>query len=184
MVSATLKDKEEEVLSLLTHILTERAGWNEVVRSGAIAGLSQMKSSPQALEIILKYTAPGVPQPLRLSAIRSLGTISTGQTPNQVERIIEQLEQLAGEAFFLTQVSVVVALGQMETTRAIGVLQSLSQQTPDGRVRRMAEEAIQKVQKNAGADQAVKQLREEFDQLKKENQELKSRLENLEAKAK
>ncbi|HEY9672926.1 MAG TPA: M1 family metallopeptidase [Waterburya sp.] len=184
MVSATLKDKEEDVLQLLTHILKERAGWNEVVRSGAIAGLSQMKSSPQALEIILEYTAPGVPQPLRLSAIRALGAISTGQTPNQVERIIEQLGQLAGEAFFLTQVSVVVALGQMETTRAIGVLQSLSQQTPDGRVRRMAEEAIQKVQKNAGADQAVKQLREEFDQLKKENQELKSRLENLEAKAK
>ena len=184
MVSVTLKDKEEEVLQLLTHVLKERAGWNEVVRSGAIAGLSQMKSSPQALEIILEYTTPGVPQPLRLSAIRALGAISTGQTPNQVERIIEQLQQLAGETFFLTQVSVVVALGQMETTRAIGVLQSLCQQTPDGRVRRMTEEAIQKVQKNAGADQAVKQMREELDQLKKENQELKSRLENLEAKAK
>ncbi len=184
MVSATLKDQEEAVLQLLTNVLKERAGWNEVVRSGAIAGLSQMKSSPQALEIILEYTAPGVPQPLRLSAIRSLGVISTGQTPDKVERIIEQLEQLAGETFFLTQVSVVVALGQMETTRAIGVLQSLAQQTPDGRVRRMAEEAIQRVQKNAGADQAVKQMREELDQLKKENQELKSRLENLEAKAK
>lgn len=52
------------------------------------------------------------------------------------------------------------------------------------RLRRMAEEAMQKVQKNAGSDQAVKQLREELDQLKKDNQELKSRLENLEAKAK
>jgi aminopeptidase N len=38
------------------------------------------------------------------------------------------------------------------------------------------------VQKNAGADQAVKQLREELDQLKKDNQTLKSRLETLEAK--
>ncbi|HEY9651681.1 MAG TPA: hypothetical protein V6C95_13520 [Coleofasciculaceae cyanobacterium] len=72
----------------------------------------------------------------------------------------------------------------METPKAIGVLRSLAEQTPDGRVRRMAEEAIQKVQKNVGSDQAVKQLREEFDLLKKENQELKSRLENLEAKAK
>jgi aminopeptidase N len=50
-------------------------------------------------------------------------------------------------------------------------------------VRRIAEEAIKKVQKNAGSDRAVKQLREEFDQLKKENQELKSRLEQLEAKS-
>jgi aminopeptidase N len=63
-------------------------------------------------------------------------------------------------------------------------LRSLSEQTPDGRVRRLAEEAIQKVQKNVGSDQAVKQLREELDQLKRENQELKSRMENLEAKSK
>jgi aminopeptidase N len=72
----------------------------------------------------------------------------------------------------------------METPKAIGVLRSLCDQTPDGRVRRIAEEAIQKVQKNVGSDQAVKQLREELDQLKKENQELKSRMENLEAKTK
>ena len=184
MVSANLKDKEDEVLQLLTNVLRERAGWNEVVRSGAIAGLSQMKSSPVALEVILEYTTPSVPQPLRLSAIRALGTISTGQTPSNTEWILEQLEELSGETFFLTQVAVASALGQMETAKAIGVLRSLSEQTPDGRVRRLAEEAIQKVQKNVGSDQAVKQLREELDQLKRENQELKSRMENLEAKSK
>jgi aminopeptidase N len=184
MVSATLKDKEDEVLQLLTNVLRQRAGWNEVVRSGAIAGLSQMKSSPVALEVILEYTTPGVPQPLRLTAIRALGAISTGQTPNNTEWILDQLEELSRETFFLTQVSVAGALGQMETPKAIGVLRSLSDQTPDGRVRRIAEEAIQKVQKNIGSDQAVKQLREELDQLKKENQELKSRMENLEAKSK
>ena len=184
MVSANLKDKDDEVLQLLTNVLRERAGWNEVVRSGAIAGLSQMKSSPVALEVILEYTTPSVPQPLRLSAIRALGTISTGQTPSNTEWILEQLEELSGESFFLTQVAVASALGQMETAKAIGVLRSLSEQTPDGRVRRLAEEAIQKVQKNVGSDQAVKQLREELDQLKRENQELKSRMENLEAKSK
>lgn len=184
MVSVNLKDKEDEVLQVLTNVLRERTGWNEVVRSGAIAGLSQMKSSPVALQVILEYTTPGTPQPLRLSAIRALGTISTGQTPNNTEWILEQLDDIAGETFFLTQVAVVSALGQMETAKAIGVLQSLAARTPDGRVRRMAEEAIGRVQKNVGSDQAVKQLREELDQIKKENQELKSRLENLEAKSK
>jgi aminopeptidase N len=184
MVSVSLRDKEDEVLQLLTHVLRERTGWNEVVRSGAIAGLSQMKSSPVALQVILEYTTPGTPQPLRLSAIRALGTISTGQTPNNTEWILEQLDDIAGETFFLTQVAVVSALGQMETAKAIGVLQSLATRTPDGRVRRMAEEAIGRVQKNVGSDQAVKQLRDELDQIKKENQELKSRLENLEAKSK
>jgi aminopeptidase N len=178
------KPAETEVLDLLSAILKERQGWNEVIRSGAIAALSQMKTSEAALNLILEYTAPGVPQALRLSAIRALGTISTGQTNINLERILERLQELSRETFFLTQVSVVVALGQMETIKAIAILQSLADQTPDGRVRRIAEEAVQKVQKNAGSDRAVKQLREEVDQLKKENQELKSRLENLEAKAK
>ncbi|WP_250122070.1 M1 family metallopeptidase [Chroococcidiopsis sp. CCMEE 29] len=177
------KPKEEKVLKLLKTVLEKRAGWNEVVRSGAIAGLSQLKTSEAALELILEYTRLGEPQALRLSAIRALGTISTGQTPVNLERILDRLAELARETFFLTQVAVVIALGQMETPKAIGILRSLADQTPDGRVRRMAEEAISKVQKSSGTDQAVKQVREELEQLKKANQELKSRLEDLEAKS-
>jgi aminopeptidase N len=184
MVSANLKDKEDEVLQVLTRVLREKAGWNEVVRSGALAGLSQLKTSPVALNAIVEYTTPGIPQALRLAAIRSLGAVSTGQTPNNVEWILEQLAELSRETFFLTQVGVVSALGQMETVKAIPILRSLADQTPDGRVRRIADEAIQTVQKNAGSSPAVEQLRTELDQLKQQNQELRSRLENLEAKSK
>lgn len=182
--SGLSESSEEETLKLIDSVLKQRQGWNEVVRSGAIGALSQLKTSEAALNLILEYTQPGVPQPLRLASIRALGAISTGQDKLNLERILERLKVLSRETFFLTQVAVAVALGQMETTKAIGLLQSLADQTPDGRVRRIAEESIQTVQKNAGADKAVKQLREELDQLKKENQDLKSRLENLEAKAK
>jgi aminopeptidase N len=182
--SSLVSDKEEKTLKLLKSVLKERQGWNEVVRAGAVAALSQMKTSETALDLILDYTELGVPQSLRLSAVRALGTISTGQTNVNLERILDRLKELSRESFFLTQVSVVSALRQMETPKAIGILQSLAEQTPDGRVRRIAEEAVQQVQKNVGSDKAVKQLREELDQLKQENQELKSRLEALEAKAK
>jgi len=182
MVS-TLKDKSDEVIQLLKSVLQERAGWNNVVRAGAIAGLAQLKTSPQALELLMEYTTLGVPQALRLAAIRSLGTIAIGQTPVNLEQILERLAELSQETFFLTQVAVVAALGQMETSKAIDILRSLADHTPDGRVRRSAEEAIQRVQKNSGNHQALKQLREEFDQLKQQNQELKSRLESLEAKS-
>jgi aminopeptidase N len=177
------KPKEEKVVKLLKSVLEQRSGWNEVVRAGAIAGLSQMKTSDAALDLILEYTKLGVPQALRLSAIRALGTISTGLSTVNLERVLQQLEELSRESFFLTQVSVVSALGQMETPKAIGILQSLANQTPDGRVRRMAEEAVSRVQSTVGTDQGVKQLREELDALKQQNQELRSRLENLEAKS-
>ncbi len=181
-IAATLSDQEEPTIALLQSALETRAGWNEVVRGGAIAGLSQLKTSEAALNLILRYTELGVPQSLRLAAIRALGAISTGQTPANVGRILDRLSLLARETFFLTQVAVCVALGQMETTKAIAILHSLADQTPDGRVRRIAEESIQDVQRHAGSDKAVKQLREELDQLKQANQDLKSRLETLEAK--
>jgi aminopeptidase N len=174
----------DEAIQLFQEVLAQRAGWNEVVRSGAIAGLSQLKTSEAALDLILENTVAGIPQPLRLAAIRALGTISTGQSKPALERILNRLNELARETFFMTQVSVVAALGQMETSKAIGILRAIASQTPDGRVKRSAEEAVQKVQKAAGSDQATKKLQEELDQLKKDNQDLKSRLENLEAKSK
>jgi aminopeptidase N len=110
-----------------------------------------------------------------------LGSVSTGQEQAQVETILEQLDALSGESFFLTQVSVVTALKQMQTSQAISILQTLADQTPDGRVRRMAEEAVKTVQGNLGSDKAVKALREELDSLKQDNQDLMSRLAKLEA---
>lgn len=178
------KAKDDKVLKLLKSVLETRAGWNEVVRSGAIGALSRLKNTPAALDLILDYTTPGTPQPLRLNAIRALGSIANSQSSDQLDRILERLTALADESFFLTQVAVVHALGQMETTRAVGILQSLSDRTPDGRVRRIAEEAIKRVYKRAGGNQAVKKLQEELDQIKKDNQDLRSRLEHLEAKAK
>ncbi|NDJ21901.1 aminopeptidase [Nostoc sp. B(2019)] len=178
------KPKEDKVLKLLKSVLEEKAGWNEVVRSGAIAGLAEFKTSEVALNLLIEYTKLGVPQPLRLAAIRALGKISGGQSPVNLERILERLSELAKETFFLTQVAVAAGLGQMETPKASVILRSLAEQTADGRVRRYAEEEISKVQKNIGSEQTLRQLREEFDQLKQQNQELRSRLENLEAKSK
>ena len=182
MAVGQLQNKEGEIIDLLNHILQSRKGWNEVVRAGAIGGLSQLKTSPAALESILTYTALGTPQPLRLGAIRALGAISSGQSTDKLTVILERLETIAEETFFLTQVALCNALGQIENAKAIVILQALSDRTPDGRVRRVAEEAVQKVQKKLGSDKAIQEIREELEKMKQENQELKSRLTKLEAK--
>ncbi|WP_353932864.1 M1 family metallopeptidase [Okeanomitos corallinicola TIOX110] len=186
IASANLDDKPhaEKVIKLLKSVLEEKAGWNEVVRSGAIAGLAEFKTSESALNLLLEYSKQGVSQALRLSAIRALGKISVGQTPVNIERILDRLSEIAKETFFLTQVAVVTALGQMEIPKAIGILQALANQTADGRVRRYADEEISKVQNNIGTEKSFRQMREELNQIKQQNQELKSRLENLEARTK
>ncbi len=183
MTTASLKDKQPEVLALLTTVLNTRSGWNEVVRGGAIGGLSKMTDAPDALNTILEYVKLGVPQSLRLTSIRALGAIAQGQSDANLTVILEKLSELSRESFFLTQVAVVSALSQMETVRAIPILQGLASHTPDGRVKRIADEGVQKVQQKIGADRGMKQLREELEEVKKTNQDLKSRLESLEAKA-
>jgi aminopeptidase N len=184
-LAAALSAEREpsKVIKLLHATLKEKSGWNEAVRSGAISGLAKLKDFDEALEIVMEYTAPNVPQPLRLAAIRALGTMGKSQTKPKTEKILNRLQAIARETFFLTQVSVVSALGQVDSPAAIGILQALADQTPDGRVRRMADEAVQRVQKAIGKDEGLKQLREELNQIKKENQELKSRLEAVEAKS-
>ncbi|MEL6384746.1 MAG: M1 family metallopeptidase, partial [Cyanobacteria bacterium J06626_18] len=89
-----------ETLTILETVLQERAGWNEVVRSGALAGISQFKTSEAALELILQYTEPAVSTMLRLGAVRALGAISTGLSKANVERILERLEAIAREPQF------------------------------------------------------------------------------------
>lgn len=178
------KPKDDKVIKLFKTVLKERGGWNETVRGGAIAGLSQLKTSSAALALLLEYTAMGTPQPLRLAAVRALGAIASGQEPAQITQILERLAVLADESFFLTQVSVVIALGQMETPKAINLLRQLAERTPDGRVRRMAEEAVTSVQANIGAARNLTGFQSDLEELKKANQDLKSRLAQLEAKAK
>ncbi|MEB3295746.1 MAG: M1 family metallopeptidase [Synechococcales bacterium] len=173
---------EAEVLALLQQVLETRAGWNEVVRMGALQALSCMTTSAAALELLLSYTIAGTPQPLRLAAIRALGSISVGQAPPEVDRILTGLKELSRDPFFFMQAALIKALQQMETVKVIPILQALGQQSSDGRIRRSAEEAIAIVQKRVGTHPAIQQLHEDLEQLKRENQELKSRLASLEAK--
>jgi aminopeptidase N len=186
ITAATLqeKPKEEKVLKIFKAVLKGRAGWNEVVRAGAIAGLSQLTTSAAALSMILDYTVPGTPQPLRLAAIRALGAIAKGQATPQLEAILDRLSILSDESFFLTQVAVVNALGQMETPKAIAILQKISDRTMDGRVRRIADEAVQTVRGAIGANSTMQTLQKELEELRKSNQDLKSRMAELEAKVK
>lgn len=181
MVAVTLPDKAEETRDLLKQILETRAGWNEVVRAGAIGGLAAMKTSPEAVDLILTYTALGTPQPLRLAAIRALGTVASGQTNDKLEVILNALEAIARETFFLTQVAIVAALGQIENPKAVSLLQNLASQAPDKRVRQRAEETVTSLQKKLGTDKAIQGLREDLEKLQEENKQLQSRLAKLEA---
>ncbi len=181
LAAAGTREQQQQAIALLQQALQERAGWNEVVRSGALEGLSHFKTLPAAVAAIQPYTALGTPQALRLAALRALGAVSMGQPPAQVEQILVCLAAIASEPFFLTQVAVVNALGKMRDPGALEILSPMAEQTTDGRVRRLAEESLKAVQKHLENQQAMQTLRDELQKLKQDNQDLRSRLARLEA---
>ncbi|BAQ66566.1 M1 family metallopeptidase [Geminocystis sp. NIES-3709] len=181
LATGNLEGKQEEIITILQQILTEKSGWNEVIRSSAINALSQLKTNEIAADIISQYTELGIPQPLRLTAIRCLGAISKGQKPDKLTSILEKFESMLSDTFFLTQMSLIGGLGQIEDSQAIALLTNLADTTPDGRVKRRAEEAINQLNSKLSSDKTLKNLQQEVDKLKEENQDLQSRLAKLEA---
>jgi aminopeptidase N len=175
---------EADTLAILKTVLETRSGWNEMVRASALAGVSQFKTSEAALAVIFPYTEPTQPDPLRWGAMRALGTLSSGRSKADVQRIVERLEAIAHEPQFRTQMSAIGALGLMAAPAAATVLRNLADHINDGRLRRRAEEALKAVQKRLDKDVAVQTLQQDFEELKKTNQDLKSRLADLEAKMK
>lgn len=178
----SLHSPSDRVFQLLVNTLETKAGWNEVVRIGAIKGMAQLRDQEQAIATIIKYTQPGVPNPLRLSAIVALGTIAQNQPTAKVQPILNQISLLIQEHHFHTKMAVIKALAQIDQPGSVSLLQALRDQTNDGRIKRRVSEALQKVEKLIGSDASVKQIRTEFEQLKQENQDLKSRLAAIEAK--
>ncbi|GAB4217605.1 MAG: M1 family metallopeptidase [Synechococcales cyanobacterium] len=166
-----------QLLALYDQMLATRQGWNEVVRAGVVQGLASLKTSTEALDKLLALTAVGTPMPLRLAAVRALGTYATDQ---EQPRVIATLKALAQERSFQMQMAVVAALGSLSTAKAIPILESL--RGADGRLHRAVSEAVKRVQGRLGTDVSLKALQKEVDSLKQKNQELLSRLESLEAK--
>lgn len=182
IVVGNLEDKTKEVIEIFQQILTTKSGWNEITRSAAIGGLSVLKTSPEAADLIIEYTKLGVPQPLRLAAIRALGSVASGQKTEKLAVIFDNFELILRDTFFLTQIALISGLSQIEKSQAIALLTTLAETSPDARVKQRADEAINKLREKLGGDKALKDLRKEIDKLKQENQELQTRLAKLEAK--
>jgi aminopeptidase N len=174
----------DKAIQLFDDVLKTRTGWNEIVRSGAITGLANLKDSSIALDKIIDYTAVGTSEILRRSTLKSLGDISSMQKPEDVERIIDILDDASKDEYILTQRSLIAALGNIKSKRVIPILSKIRDKAIYGRIKNLADEAIHKASDNLGSEKTINQIRDEVTSIKKENQKLKSRLEELEAKAK
>ena len=115
--------------------------WNDVTRSAALEGLAASRSR-EWIPLMLDGTREGHGQRARMAAIRCLAQYDALPTAVQ-DRLID----LINDPFLLVRIGAVRALHQIGDERAVPALRKLSQGDLDGRLKRLAEEAVEKLMK-------------------------------------
>jgi aminopeptidase N len=93
--------------------------WQETVRAGALGGLAALKD-PRALDIGLKYAAPGNPANLRVAAFSLLGELGKGD-----DRALQTLFAALKEQSIFIRFTAAQALGAIADARAVPVLEEM-----------------------------------------------------------
>jgi aminopeptidase N len=179
-VAHFLTQKEQtETFELLQNALQDRQSWNEVVRSGAIAGLASLVSLSEALDLIIKYTQRGVTESLRIAALSVLGLATYTRSEDQVQKALLALKQAATENYIMLEFAIIGSLSQIQNQQSLGILQGMKEGAFFGRTQRKADEAIEKISKSLKNNQNIETLRKEIEEIKTQNRELKGKMEEL-----
>jgi len=119
----------------------KQESWNDIFRISALEGFAASRSR-EWIPLIHEYTRAGRNQRTRMAAIRGLASYDPVPTAVQ-DRLIE----LTNDPFLLVRISAVRALQQVGDERALPALRKLTKGDLDGRLMRMAEEAVEKLSK-------------------------------------
>ncbi len=119
----------------------KKDSWNDVTRSAALEGLAAT-GSREWIPLLVSYTQPGHSQKLRLAAVRCLVSLGAGS-----EQVRSRLLELLHDAFLLVRIAAVRGLHEIGDERAVPALKKLTTGDLDGRLKRLSEEAIEKITK-------------------------------------
>ncbi len=119
----------------------KKESWNDVLRQAAVEAMA-ISRSENWIPTLLSYTKPGHHQRLRMAALRSLMSFRPAS-----ETVKNRLLELASDGFLLMQTAAVRALQELGDERAVPTLKKLTTGDRDGRLKRLAEEAINKITK-------------------------------------
>ena len=171
------KTRSKKGYALLVKAL-DKDSYDDVIRSGAMRGFAEL-GDERAIPLVLSWTEYGKPPFAREAAIRALGKL--GQCNAKVR---ERLIDLLNEKSFYARLSAVSALQELHEPEAIDVLNRLSNQDVDGRLKSAAAKAVRSIAAYLEKPAEFKELRGEIESLRESNKSLLDRLDRLEAKTK
>ncbi|HEV2641736.1 MAG TPA: HEAT repeat domain-containing protein, partial [Candidatus Elarobacter sp.] len=162
-----------DALVAATHV----PSWNESIASGALRGLGALADA-RALAVLEAALAPGRPQALRraaVGAVAELGALAETVRTAAVDAVNRTLDDTDA----LVRMSAFTAAEHVTDARLLPVLDRITHNERDGRVRRHAAEAAIRVREAQTKPAELARLRDEMDRLRAESRALRERLDGL-----
>lgn len=154
--------------------------FRDVVRAAALRGLAQLEDG-RGIDAALPWSRYGHSRWARDAAMRCLATLARVHT-SRARQVQDQLETYLGDASYFAVLSAAEALGKLGRSQAQPALHRLQRSDVDGRLQKAAREAMEALESEARNPEAWKSLRSEIRQLQSENQDLRARIEQMEAR--
>lgn len=119
--------------------LLKRDSWQDTIRAGAIRGLAALKDA-RALDIGLKYAAPGNKPTARAAAFELLAEIGNGN-----DRALQALTHALEDGSPIILQSAISALARLADPRAIPALEELAKTEPSASLKKQIADAINQI---------------------------------------
>jgi aminopeptidase N len=148
--------------------------WNETIAAGAVRGLGALVDE-RALPLLTAALAPEQPEPLRRAAVGAIAELGTSVDAART-RAVDAVDAALRDRMYLVRMAAFAAAEKLADARLLPSLDALAASEADGRLRRDAVEAAQRVREAQSKPAELAQLREDLDRLRAESQSLRERI--------
>jgi aminopeptidase N len=158
--------------------LLARDSWGELLRSRGLQGLGATRDA-DVLPVLMQWLQDERPVRARIAACAAVGQLAD-EVPEIRAEVVDVLCRLAKNGRFRLRLAAVSALGRTRDRRAAATLHQIHQSDSDGRLRRMAYEALKKVNAGRDGEEALGTIRNDLEKLQAEHRELVDRMVKVE----
>jgi len=157
-----------------------RPSQRDVVQEGALAALAEL-DVPEAFDQAVRFARWGAPTNSRDDALRALAHWA-GHDPQRSEKVRKVLESYLDDPLYSARIAVFEALGELGDPAAIPALERSAHNEVDDAQRLRAADAIQQLRNQETQQKAeAGAMAQRVEQLEREAEVLRSRVEALEA---
>ena len=172
--------RDRRAKQALHEAIEKKESFNEVIRIGALKGLVALED-PSALAKIEESCRRGVPNRLRFNAMTKLGALAKLADEAERTRVRKLLEDALEEPDFFVSLGTIAGLKELADVHAVTALRRKERIAVDGRVKARARKAANFLTGKQSGSQQVKRLRDELQEIRKQNRKLLDRVGKLEA---